>query len=40
MEGVVFEEGMLQADGVHPSVKGQPVLLENVWSVLAPELSR
>ncbi len=40
MEGVVFEEGMLQADGVHPSVKGQPVLLENVWSVLAPELNR
>ncbi|MBT8070075.1 MAG: arylesterase [Gammaproteobacteria bacterium] len=40
MEGVVFEEGMLQADGIHPSEKGQPVLLENVWSVLAPELNR
>ena len=40
MEGVDFEEGMLQADGIHPSEKGQPVLLENVWSVLAPELDK
>jgi acyl-CoA thioesterase-1 len=40
MEGVVFEPGMLQADGIHPNEKGQPVLLENVWSVLAPALTR
>ena len=38
MDGVVFEPGMLQADGIHPNEKGQPVLLENVWKVLAPEL--
>jgi len=40
MDGVVFEPGMLQADGIHPSEKGQPVLLENVWTVLAPALDR
>lgn len=40
MEGVVFEPGMLQADGIHPSVKAQPVLLENVWAILEPALTR
>jgi len=40
MDGVVFEPGMLQADGIHPSAEAQPVLLENVWRVLAPELDR
>lgn len=40
MDGVVFEAGMLQADGIHPSAEAQPVLLENVWRVLAPELGQ
>ena len=40
LEGVVFEPGLMQADGIHPSEEGQPVLLENVWKVLAPELLR
>ena len=38
MDGVVFEPGLLQADGIHPNEKGQPVLLENVWQVLEPAL--
>ncbi len=38
MDGVVFQPGLLQADGIHPNEKGQPVLLENVWAVLAPAL--
>jgi acyl-CoA thioesterase-1 len=38
MEGIVFEPGLLQADGIHPNEKGQPVLLENVWRVLEPLL--
>ena len=38
MEGIVFEPGLLQADGIHPSEKGQPVLLENVWRMLEPAL--
>jgi len=38
MDGIVFEPGMLQADGIHPNEKGQWVLLENVWQVLEPVL--
>jgi len=38
MDGIVFEPGLLQADGIHPNEKGQPVLLENVWQVLEPVL--
>lgn len=38
MDGVVFEPGFLQEDGIHPNEKGQPVLLENVWQVLEPAL--
>jgi len=38
LDGVVFEDGLMQADGIHPNEKGQPVLLENVWQVLEPAL--
>jgi acyl-CoA thioesterase-1 len=38
MDGVIFTPGLLQADGIHPNTKGQPVLLDNVWEVLGPEL--
>jgi len=38
MDGVIFEPGLLQADGIHPNEKGQTVLLENVWQVLEPAL--
>ena len=38
MDGVIFTPGLLQADNIHPNEKGQPVLLENVWKVLGPEL--
>ena len=38
MEGVALEPGMMQADGIHPSVQAQPVLLDNVWSALRPLL--
>lgn len=36
MDGVVFEEGYMQADGIHPNEQGQPILLDNVWRVLEP----
>jgi acyl-CoA thioesterase-1 len=39
MDGVVFEPGFLQPDGIHPNEQGQPILLENVWKVLEPALS-
>jgi acyl-CoA thioesterase-1 len=38
MDGVIFQPGLLQADGIHPNEMGQPVLLENVWQVLEPAL--
>lgn len=38
MRGVALVDGMMQADGVHPSAAAQPVLLQNVWEVLAPAL--
>ena len=38
MEGVALVPGMMQPDGVHPSVEAQPVLLDNVWPVLEPML--
>ena len=40
MEGVAFRPDLLQADTIHPNEKGQPVLLDNVWKVLAPALAR
>jgi len=39
MQGVVFKPGLLQADRLHPNQAGQPILLENVWKVLAPTLT-
>lgn len=38
MRGVALVDGMIQADGVHPTAAGQPVLLDNIWAVLAPVL--
>ncbi|VXC63759.1 multifunctional acyl-CoA thioesterase I and protease I and lysophospholipase L1 [Pseudomonas sp. 8Z] len=38
LEGVGGVPGMMQADGIHPNVTAQPVLLDNAWSVLKPLL--
>ena len=38
LDGVVFEDDLMQADGIHPNEKGQPVMLENIWQVLEPAL--
>ena len=40
MDGVAMRPDLLQADHIHPNEKGQPVLLDNVWKVLEPKLSR
>jgi len=40
MEGVALRPDLLQADNIHPNEKGQPVLLDNVWKVLEPALTR
>lgn len=38
MDGVAFNPELMQSDGIHPNEQGQPVLLDNVWVVLQPEL--
>ena len=40
MDGIALEPELLQADNIHPNEKGQPLLLENVWTVLEPALKR
>lgn len=40
MDGVALRPELLQADTIHPNEAGQPVLLDNVWKVLEPALSR
>ncbi len=38
LAGVGGEEGMMQADGAHPTQMAQPLLLDNAWQRLAPLL--
>lgn len=38
MEGVGGVEGMVQADGIHPTAAAQARLLDNVWAQLKPML--
>jgi acyl-CoA thioesterase-1 len=38
LRGVALVDGMIQADGVHPTAAAQPVLLDNVWNVLQAAL--
>ncbi|KXU37328.1 arylesterase [Ventosimonas gracilis] len=38
LEGVGGVEGMMQADGIHPTASAQPRLLENLWPLLRPML--
>ena len=39
LNDVALDPLLMQPDGIHPNEDGQPVLLENVWPVLEPELS-
>jgi acyl-CoA thioesterase-1 len=38
MEGVALEEELLQADGIHPNVEAQPLLLDNAWPIIVEAL--
>ncbi len=38
LQGIYDQDGMMQDDGIHPSVDAQPQLLDNVWPVLEPTL--
>ena len=38
LEQIALEPGMMQDDGLHPTAKAQPIMLETVWPVLQPLL--
>ena len=40
LEGVALRPELIQEDGLHPNAQGEPILLENIWPVLKPLLSK
>lgn len=40
LEPVALREDLFQADGLHPGVAAQPILLDHLWTKLAPLLKR
>jgi len=38
LDNIALTPALVQADGIHPNVAGQPVLLANVWPTLKPLL--
>jgi acyl-CoA thioesterase-1 len=38
LEKVALEPNLMQADGIHPTEAGQPLLLDTLWPTLAPLL--
>jgi acyl-CoA thioesterase-1 len=40
LDGIALDDGLMQEDGLHPSVSAQPNLLAQVWPVLQPLLAR
>jgi len=38
LQDVALQEGLMQADGIHPTATAQPIILEKVWTVLQPLL--
>lgn len=39
LDGVALTPGLMQSDGIHPTVEAQPRLLDNVWPLLEPLLA-
>lgn len=40
LEGVALRDDLFQEDRFHPNAEAQPILLDNVWPVIAPLLER
>lgn len=40
LEKVALKPGMIQADGIHPTVQAQPLMLDSVWPILQRQLRR
>lgn len=39
LEGVALDDGLMQADGIHPNAEAQPLMLDNAWPAVAAALS-
>jgi acyl-CoA thioesterase-1 len=39
LEGVATRTDLMQSDGIHPTARAQPIMLDNVWPYLAPLIS-
>jgi acyl-CoA thioesterase-1 len=39
LQDIALEPDMMQADGIHPTAAAQPIILDQVWSVLEPLLA-
>jgi len=40
LEGVALNPDLMQADGMHPNVAGQPLVLDNIWPALSKLLKK
>ena len=40
MDRIALKPELMQSDDIHPNVKGQPILLDNVWPLLQPMLTK
>ena len=40
LEKIALAPGMMQADGLHPTAKAQPIMLDTLWPALLPLLER
>ena len=38
MDGVALDDGLMQADGIHPNADAQPILLDNAWPIILQTL--
>jgi acyl-CoA thioesterase-1 len=38
LDGIALTPELMQGDGIHPNLAGQPILLKNVWPALKPLL--
>ena len=40
LDKVALDPSLMQPDGIHPTTKAQPILLDNLWPVLKPVLKK
>jgi len=39
MEGIAFNDDLMQSDGIHPNATAQPLLLDNAWPIITAALA-